>query len=735
MRFVYAVINLLILAGLIYLVGRKTIVKIFRSRREKITRELDEAETPFAPEPLPEMPAPDDTALKSELAAVEKDGKAALAELDTQYEADAADQRREMLFTTRAQIIEQVLTLAEQHMRSAEYQASKLARQNAAVEQILAQIHLTPGDVSYISRKGVLYVTLTSAAALPDDIVEKVRVRSEALVAAAGGKISYWVRQKEELIGGLQLRIGDTIYDYTISNKLYRLGKALNDRPLTETDADSIRAGMLDAVRHMKLGIDVFQVGRVLSVSDGICWMDGLADIMYGELVEFVNGERGMVMDIQADRVGCIIFGRYDHVDSYSRVRRLNKMASVPVGEAMLGRVVDALGKPIDGRGRIWSTETRPIEFQAPAIPDRQSVSVPLHTGIKAIDALVPIGRGQRELIIGDRQTGKTAIALDTIVNQKGKDVICIYVAIGQKASSVAQLKKTLETHGAMDYTIIVNATASDPAPLQYIAPYAGCAMGEYFMNKGRDVLIVYDDLSKHAIAYRAMSLLLERSPGREAYPGDVFYLHSRLLERAAHLSKEKGGGSITALPIIETQSGDVSAYIPTNVISITDGQLILETRLFFSGQRPAVNVGLSVSRVGGDAQTKAMKKAAKTIRLDLSQYREMESFTQFASDLDESTAKLLSYGQGLMRMLRQKQFHPYKQYEQVILLVAGLNHVFQEIVPEQLDAFIPALLQHFGETQGALCNAIEQTGRLSDDQQSQIIECAKEFVQSYFSK
>ena len=359
----------------------------------------------------------------------------------------------------------------------------------------------------------------------------------------------------------------------------------------------------------------------------------------------------------------------------------------------------------------------------------------PVQTGLLAVDAMVPIGRGQRELIIGDRQTGKTAIALDTIVNQKGKDVICIYVAIGQKASSVAQLKKTLETHGAMNYTIIVNATASDPAPLQYIAPYAGCAMGEYFMNKGRDVLIVYDDLSKHAIAYRAMSLLLERSPGREAYPGDVFYLHSRLLERAAHLSEEKGGGSITALPIIETQSGDVSAYIPTNVISITDGQLILETRLFFSGQRPAVNVGLSVSRVGGDAQTKAMKKAAKTIRLDLSQYREMESFTQFASDLDESTAKLLSYGQGLMRMLRQKQFHPYKQYEQVILLVAGLNHVFQEIVPEQLDAFIPALLQHFGETQGALCNAIEQTGQLSDDQQSQIIEIAKEFVQNYFSK
>jgi len=449
----------------------------------------------------------------------------------------------------------------------------------------------------------------------------------------------------------------------------------------------------------------------------------------------FDGGVRGMVQDLSEDSVGCILFDDDASVCAGSTVRRTGRTAGVPVGEGFLGRVVNALGVPIDGGGDIRADGYRAVESPAPGIIDRQSVDTPLETGILTVDSMFPIGRGQRELIIGDRQTGKTAIALDTIVNQKGKDVICIYVAIGQKASSVAQLKKTLETHGAMDYTIIVNATASDPAPLQYIAPYAGCAMGEYFMNKGRDVLIVYDDLSKHAIAYRAMSLLLERSPGREAYPGDVFYLHSRLLERAAHLSEEKGGGSITALPIIETQSGDVSAYIPTNVISITDGQLILETRLFFSGQRPAVNVGLSVSRVGGDAQTKAMKKAAKTIRLDLSQYREMESFTQFASDLDESTAKLLSYGQGLMRMLRQKQFHPYKQYEQVILLVAGLNHVFQEIVPEQLDAFIPALLQHFGETQGALCNAIEQTGQLSDDQQSQIIEIAKEFVQSYFSK
>ena len=488
-------------------------------------------------------------------------------------------------------------------------------------------------------------------------------------------------------------------------------------------------------IKHYENAIEQSETGTVIMVGDGIARASGLEKCMAGELLQFENGEYGMAQNLEENTVSIVLLGSDVGIKEGSIVKRTGKVVSVPVGEALIGRVVNALGQPIDGAGPIETTEYRAIESRAPGIIERQPVKEPLQTGIKAIDSMIPIGRGQRELIIGDRQTGKTAIALDTIVNQKGKDVICIYVAIGQKASSVAQLKKTLETHGAMDYTIIVNATASDPAPLQYIAPYAGCAMGEYFMNKGRDVLIVYDDLSKHAIAYRAMSLLLERSPGREAYPGDVFYLHSRLLERAAHLSEEKGGGSITALPIIETQSGDVSAYIPTNVISITDGQLILETRLFFSGQRPAVNVGLSVSRVGGDAQTKAMKKAAKTIRLDLSQYREMESFTQFASDLDESTAKLLSYGQGLMRMLRQKQFHPYKQYEQVILLVAGLNHVFQEIVPEQLDAFIPALLQHFGETQGALCNAIEQTGQLSDDQQSQIIEIAKEFVQSYFSK
>lgn len=528
--------------------------------------------------------------------------------------------------------------------------------------------------------------------------------------------------------------------------------------------SESIKASEVSDVLRMQLeGIDTKlrfdEVGTVLQVSDGVVRIYGLQNAEANELLEFENGIRAVVMNLEEDNVGAVLLGPTDQIKEGDTVKRTRRIASINVSEGMLGRVIDPLGEPLDGLGLIGGETTEmPLERKAPGVIFRQPVNQPLQTGLKAVDAMIPIGRGQRELIIGDRQTGKTAIAIDTILNQRsnyeaGDPIYCIYVAIGQKGSTVATIVNTLRERGAMDYTVVVAATASDPAAMQYFAPFAGAAIGEYFRDTGRHALVVYDDLSKQAVAYREVSLILRRPSGREAYPGDIFYLHSRLLERAAKIigqqevaekmndlpetlkGKVKGGGSLTALPIIETQAGDVSAYIPTNVISITDGQLILETRLFFSGQRPAVNVGLSVSRVGGDAQTKAMKKAAKTIRLDLSQYREMESFTQFASDLDESTAKLLSYGQGLMRMLRQKQFHPYKQYEQVILLVAGLNHVFQEIVPEQLDAFIPALLQHFGETQGALCNAIEQTGQLSDDQQSQIIEIAKEFVQNYFSK
>ena len=404
----------------------------------------------------------------------------------------------------------------------------------------------------------------------------------------------------------------------------------------------------------------------------------------------------------------------------------------MPVGEGFLGRVVDPLGVPIDGKGDIKEDDYYPVESPAPGIIERQPVDTPLETGILSIDSMFPIGRGQRELIIGDRQTGKTAIALDAIINQKGKNCICVYVAIGQKTSTVVQISETLKKHGAMDYSIIVDASASDSAPLQYIAPYAGCAMAEYFMRQGRDVLIVYDDLSKHAVAYRTLSLLLDRSPGREAYPGDVFYLHSRLLERAARLSDEIGGGSITALPIVETQAGDVSAYIPTNIISITDGQIFLESDLFFSGQRPAVNVGLSVSRVGGDAQTKAMKKAVGTLKLDLAQYREMEVFSQFASDLDDQTKNQLIYGQGLMRMLRQPQYHPWQQEEQVIMLVSAMAHTMMNIDIDEIPTYVKKLLAVFEEEHPEIGQEIRSTGKLSDELKEEIISIAKKFADGY---
>ena len=438
-----------------------------------------------------------------------------------------------------------------------------------------------------------------------------------------------------------------------------------------------------------------------------------------------------MVQDLKKGEIGCILFGSEEEISEGSIVRRTGKTAGIPVGDEFLGRVVDALGVPMDGKGEINAVGYRPVEMPAPEIIDRQPVNEPMETGLLAIDSMFPIGRGQRELIIGDRQTGKTAVALDTILNQKGKDVVCIYVAIGQKASSVAQLVENLNRRGAMEYTIVVNASASTPASMQYIAPYAGCALGEYFMYQGRDVLIVYDDLSKHAIAYRALSLLLERSPGREAYPGDVFYLHSRLLERSAHLSDEKGGGSMTALPIVETQAGDVSAYIPTNIISITDGQIFLESNLFFSGQRPAVNVGLSVSRVGGAAQTKAMKSAAGAIRLDLAQYREMEVFTQFSSDLDEATKRQLTYGQGLMRLLRQPQYHPMKQHEQVITLVAALGHVMQPLSVDQISGFQKLLIETAHKDASQLCQRIDQ-GRLSDEDRKAILELAQRCMKNY---
>lgn len=470
------------------------------------------------------------------------------------------------------------------------------------------------------------------------------------------------------------------------------------------------------------------EVGEVIWVGDGIATVYGIEHAMYGEIVIFENGIRGMVQDIRRDQVGCIILGKDTEIKQGTKVTRTKKKAGVPVGESYVGRIINALGAPIDGKGEIKADDYRAIEQEAPGIVDRQSVNQPLETGILAIDSMFPIGRGQRELIIGDRQTGKTSIAVDAILNQKGKDVICIYVAIGQKASTVAKLVNSLTKNGAMDYSIVLSSTASDSASLQYIAPYAGTAMAEYFMYKGKDVLIVYDDLSKHAVAYRALSLLLERSPGREAYPGDVFYLHSRLLERSSKLSNELGGGSITALPIIETQAGDVSAYIPTNVISITDGQIFLESDLFNSGMRPAVNVGLSVSRVGGAAQAKAMKKAAGTIRIDLAQYREMEVFTQFSSDLDETTKEQLQYGKGLMELLKQPLSHPMSLADQVITLVAAGNRLFLDVEIKKTKDFQLRLLDFFHVEHKEIVDEINTNKVLTQELTEKIVAAVKEF-------
>ena len=470
------------------------------------------------------------------------------------------------------------------------------------------------------------------------------------------------------------------------------------------------------------------EVGTVISVGDGIATVHGIDHAMYGEVVTFENGLKGMVQDIRANSIGCILFGKDTGIKEGTKVARTQKQAGVPVGDAFIGRIVNALGAPIDGKGEIKADGYRPVENPAPGIIDRKSVTVPLETGILSIDSMFPIGRGQRELIIGDRQTGKTSIAVDTIINQKGQNVICIYVAIGQKSSTVAKIVSTLKKNGAMDYSIVVSASASEPAPVQYIAPYAGTAIAEYFMSQGKDVLIIYDDLSKHAVAYRAMSLLLHRPPGREAYPGDVFYLHSRLLERSSRLDAAHGGGSITALPIIETQAGDVSAYIPTNVISITDGQIFLESELFNAGMRPAVNVGLSVSRVGGAAQTKAMKKVAGKMRIELAQFREMEVFTQFSSELDATTQALLDHGHVLMELLKQPLYHPLPLWQQVVILAAASERLLDDVPIANMKEFRSGLMIEIKESNPEIIAEINETGKLSDSTNEKL----KEVITAY---
>ena len=536
--------------------------------------------------------------------------------------------------------------------------------------------------------------------------------------------------------GGFILRVGSDEYDWSTK------GRERQFRDFVDRVKDNNTAGPDDIISILKGSADEFnlrakseRVGTVERVGDGIARITGIDYSMYGEVLTFESGVKGMVQDVKEDSIGAILFGRGDEVGEGDRVVRTKKRAGVPVGDEFIGRVINALGEPIDGKGRIREEDYLPIEQPAPGIVDRKSVSEPLETGILAIDSMFPIGRGQRELIIGDRQTGKTSIAMDTIINQKGKNCICIYCAIGQKASSVAHLVQTLTAAGAMEYTIVCCTTAAESAALQYIAPYSATSLAEFFMHKGQDVLIVYDDLSKHAVAYRALSLLLGRSPGREAYPGDVFYLHSRLLERSSRLSDKLGGGSITALPIIETQDGDVSAYIPTNVISITDGQIFLETDLFFAGQRPAINVGLSVSRVGGAAQKKAMKKACGSLRIDLAQYREMAVFTEFSSDLDKATQDQLTNGRVLMELLKQPLGHPLSMADEVITLVVGTNRIMMDVEPAKVKEFQNAMLSSFRSRHPEIAEGIRREGNLTDDMKESILKYGKEFHDQWMAE
>ena len=566
------------------------------------------------------------------------------------------------------------------------------------------------------SASEILKAYLHCARTPAEDAVERIRAQLKKQYGAA--EVELTVSVEPDLISGYVLQVGDRVFDNSGKSALAAI----------TADAPSL-AVMQTRVEDYKPAATTAEGGTVISAADGVVDVKGMDQAVYGEIVTFDNGAKGMVESVEPDHLGIMLFDKIEEVGVGTLVTRSGKRAGIPVGDGFLGRVISPLGEPIDGKGPIEAEGYNPIEKQAPGILERQSVDTPLHTGILAIDSMFPIGRGQRELIIGDRQTGKTSIATDAILNQKDKDVLCIYVAIGQKASSIARVAEDLKKHGAVSYTTIVAATASDSAPLQYIAPYAGTALAEYFMGKGKSVLIVYDDLSKHAVAYRAISLLLRRSPGREAYPGDVFYLHSRLLERSCRMRDDLGGGSITALPIVETQAGDVSAYIPTNVISITDGQIFLESALFNAGNRPAVNVGLSVSRVGGAAQTKAMKKANANLRIELAQYKDMESFAQFSSDLDAETRRQLDHGKALMEMLKQPLYQPKSDAEQVVLLTLASHGVLDEIPTAELRTKTSAFVRQFRADVSGTMDKITATGKLEPDEVDAILNAWKAYA------
>ena len=739
----YGLLNFAILAAALYFIGWKLVVKMFKSRRDHIADELEQAKQ--AKEKAENIRA----GLDKARAAGDAHGEAIIAKAKETAERSSEEARRadeksaadiaagarsdaeQIDYELRRKLTNaaagEITEAAAQLMSAPEYGERRAALTEKFVAELKDAIQVTPADKVRLYETGEVSAVLWSEQPLEQETVDEIR----DIIAQAfdDDEVNIETDVDTSLIGGLRLQVGDTVYDGSLAHRLNVIRNSIVSEAVPEGDVAEALRGRLSKEQSK---LDAFQVGTVITLSDGICRVSGLSDVMAGEMLEFSGGLRGLVMDLEKDNVGVVMLGNYDNVQEGDEVRRTGKIIEVPVGEALIGRVVDALGRPDDGKGIIHATERRAIESPAPSVLMRRPGSVPMQTGIKAIDALVPIGRGQRELIIGDRQTGKTAIALDTIINQKGKDLICIYVAIGQKESTVASFVNKLREHGAMDYTIVVCANASEPAPMLYIAPYSGAAMGEYFMYNGKDVLIIYDDLSKQAVAYREISQLLHRPPGREAYPGDVFYLHSRLLERAARLSEEAGGGSMTALPIIETQAGDISAYIPTNVISITDGQIFLETDLFNSGVRPAINVGLSVSRVGGSAQLGAMKQVAGRLRMDLAQYRELAAFSQFGSDLDKATRDTLHRGDRMTELLKQGQFAPMEAADQVVSIFAASEGYADDVELADIARFERELLDYVHSSYPEIKDQIMTGKKLSAEQLEKLRSVIAEFKKDF---
>ena len=745
MEILWKIVNFIILFGALYLVCRKMNLfdKMFGSRRRGIGDEIESSEKAKAQAKalgadIDKVRAENEERkqqlLKDAEAQAKADGEAIAASGEEEAKsilANAEKSEDQLMAQMRDRVssdaVRRVAEITAEVLRSGSFENSKQALNDKFIEQIKELVSAMPSDILNMNELKKLDISIKSAQPLSDDEMKKLtQIICETFISCHN-------EVDTDVIGGVRMQVGDTVYDGTLAHTLDRLSQDVEDNTRqSDSQMRSIADGIKQQLEKVNGDIDVFQTGEVITLGDGICRVSGLADVMAGEMLEFPGGLKGMVQDLDKNNVGVVLLGPFGHLQEGDSVRRTGRIVEVPVGDALIGRVVDAMGSPIDGKGPIKTDSFRPVESPAPSVLSRQPVSVPLQTGLKAIDALVPIGRGQRELIIGDRQTGKTAIALDAIINQKGKDVICIYVAIGQKESTVSSVVEKLRSHGAMDYTIVVAATASEPAPMLYIAPYAGAAMGEYFMYNGKDVLIVYDDLSKQATAYREISLLLQRPPGREAYPGDVFYLHSRLLERAARLNAESGGGSMTALPIIETQAGDISAYIPTNVISITDGQIFLESDLFHSGVRPAINVGLSVSRVGGAAQLGAMKQVAGRLRVDLAQYRELASFAQFGSDLDKSTRDTLHRGARMTEVLKQGQYVPMSAADQVIAIFAVSEGYADDLELSDVARFESELIDYVNRSYPEFQGEVLSGKKLSADQQAKLKECIVNFKKTF---